>query len=158
MPCFLRYVFNLAVQVARIPGWALVEADLALKIARTRSCSRNVANCLVEPGAEGRAASGGALAQKPPRATRYQPESHWQSQICVFPEKLSQSLTDSPKFVSSKKTRLSWGFYIIHVPPQFIVSISKFHAVFVWSMSSIHADSFRTIIIFFVFSFNHFQI
>jgi len=33
----LRYVFNLAVQFASIPGGALVEADLALKIARTRS-------------------------------------------------------------------------------------------------------------------------
>jgi len=30
----------------------LIEADLAFKIARARSCSQNVANCLVEPGAE----------------------------------------------------------------------------------------------------------
>ena len=53
----------------------------------------------------------------------------------------------------------SWqGVFIIHVPPQFIVSISKFHTVFAWSMSSIHADSFRTITIFHLFVFNLFPI
>jgi len=53
---------------------------------------------------------------------------------------------------------LGWARDFIHVALNFFVSISKFRAVFVWSMSSIHADSFRTITIFILFSFNHFQI
>jgi len=73
---------------------------------------------------------GGALAPKPPRATSAQPESLRQSQIRPFPKKLSRSPTDSPEFVFSKTTRLSWGFSIIHVP-QFIVSIFTFDATLV---------------------------
>jgi len=70
------FVVNVVVQFAHIPGWA---------IAHARSCC-NVGNSLVEPGAEGCAASGGDLAQNPPCATRVQPEFLKQSQIRFFPQ------------------------------------------------------------------------
>ena len=44
--------------------------------------------------------------------------------------------------------KLKRGSFIIHVPPQFIVSISTFRTVFVSTISRIHAYSFRTLLIF----------
>jgi len=76
----------------------------------------------------------------------------------VFSNKLSQSPADSPRFDSSKRTRLSRGFSNTHVPAQFIASIFKFHTVVVHQFPIISCRSFRTTPIFIIFLFHHFQI